>query len=130
MRYGYTPYKEKCECTWCEEIENEKDKLVSQNNDEDESIKLDVPFEGRQLYTKWRWSYPNPTKVKSKTFYIKYDKKLSAVEKILLNNFRKKYFYHAVDDILYSLKSKPIEQDNLLNMLYSPILSLKTDLRM
>lgn len=137
MRYGYplTPYEERCRCyeptifDLIKEAENEKrkDKLRSQNEDEEKSSKLFVPFEGRQLFTRWRWSYPNPTELKSKTFYVKYEKNLSAVEKILLNNFQKKYFYHAIDDILYSLKSKPTDRDNLLSIIYSPVLSLQNN---
>ena len=44
-------------------------------------------------------------KVKSKIFRIKYEKKLSALDKIVLNNLQKKYLYYAIDDILYLLKS-------------------------
>lgn len=72
--------------------------------------------------------YPNPNEITSKTFQIKYDKKLSSVAKLLLNSFQKKYLYYAIDDILYLLKSNPIERDNLLTILYSPILSLHNNL--
>lgn len=109
-------------------IEKEKEKESSvTDEDNDKSSEFSVPFQGRQLFTRWRWSYPNPTELKSKTFYIKYEKKLSTVDKILLNNFQQKYLYHAIDDILYSLKSKPIERDNLLSILYSPVLSLQNN---
>lgn len=60
----------------------------------------------------------------SKTFQIKYDKKLSSVAKLLLNSFQKKYIYYAIDDILYSFQSNPNERDNLLEILYSSVLSL------
>ena len=33
-----------------------------------------------------------------------------------------------MDDILYSLKSNPIERDNILAILYSPVLSLQNNL--
>ena len=72
--------------------------------------------------------YPNPNEITSKTFQIKYDKKLSSVTKLLLHNFQYKYFYYAIDDILYSLKSYPIEQDAILAILYSPVLSLQNNL--
>jgi hypothetical protein len=128
MRYGYPliPYEERCRCKepgFLELI------LISETETEDEEkpSKLYVPSEGRQLFTRWRWSYPNPTELKSKTFYMKYEKKLSTVEKILLNNFQQKYFYHAIDDILYSLKSKPTNRDNLLSIIYSPVLSLQNN---
>ena len=68
--------------------------------------------------------YPNPNEITSKTFQIKYEKKLSSIAKFALNSFRNKYLYYAIDDILYLLKSNPIERDNLLAILYSPVLSL------
>ena len=72
--------------------------------------------------------YPNSNEITSKTFQIKYDKKLSSIAKLLLNTFQHKYLYYAIDDILYSLKSHPIEQENLLAILYSPVLSLQNNL--
>jgi hypothetical protein len=62
-----------------------------------------------------------------KTFRIKYEKKLSIISKLLLNNFQNKYLYYAIDDILYLLKSNPIERDNLLSLFYSPVLSLQNN---
>ena len=62
-----------------------------------------------------------------KTFEIKYEKKLSSTAKSILNSFRHKYFYYAIDDILYLLKSNPIERDNLLAIIYSPVLSLQNN---
>jgi hypothetical protein len=47
--------------------------------------------------------------------------------KLILNSFQNKYIYYAIDDILYSLKSNPIERDNLLAILYSPVLSLQNN---
>jgi hypothetical protein len=73
--------------------------------------------------------YPNPPKdsTSSKTFQIKYHKKLSSVAKLILNSFQKKYIYYAIDDILYSFQSNPSEQNNLLGILYSPVLSLQNN---
>jgi hypothetical protein len=51
-------------------------------------------------------------------------KELSSTAKFILNSFQNKYIYYAIDDILYLLKSDPIERDSLLAILYSPILSL------
>ena len=51
--------------------------------------KLKLPYEGRQVFTRWTHSYPNLNEIKSKTFYIKYDQELSVVNKIMLNNFNK-----------------------------------------
>lgn len=67
-------------------------------------------------------------KVKSKIFRIKYEKKLSSLDKIVLNNLQKKYLYYAIDDILYLLKSKYAELNNLLSIIYSPVLSLQNNL--
>ena len=73
--------------------------------------------------------YPNPgdESTSSKTFQIKYDKKLSSIAKLILNSFQKKYIYYAIDDILYSFQSNPSERDNLLGILYSPVLSLQNN---
>jgi hypothetical protein len=72
--------------------------------------------------------YPTPNEITSKTFQIKYEKKLSSIAKLVLNSFQKKYLYYAIDDILYLLKANPIERDNLLAILYSPIISLQNNL--
>ena len=90
-----------------------------------EGLYVDLPSEGRQVFTKWRSTSPNLTRMRAKTFYLKSKKPLSTVDKIILNNFEKKYLYHAIDDVLYSLKSKPVERDNLLAILYSPVLALQ-----
>ena len=76
--------------------------------------------EGRPL------KYPNSEliTVNCKTFKLKYEKKLSLTEKFILNSFTKKYTYYAMDDLLYLLKSYPRERDNLLEILYSPIILL------
>jgi hypothetical protein len=71
--------------------------------------------------------YPNPNEIRSKTFQIKYEKRLSSTAKFILNSFQNKYIYYAIDDILYSLKSNPLERDNILAILYSPILSLQNN---
>ncbi len=75
--------------------------------------------------------YPNPanakTVISSKTFQIRYEKKLSSVAKLILNSFQKKYIYYAIDDILYSFQSNSTERENLLAILYSPVLSLQNN---
>jgi hypothetical protein len=72
--------------------------------------------------------YPTQNELTVKTFKIKYEKKLSVVAKFILNSFHNKYLYYAIDDILYLLKSKYIELNNLLSIIYSPILSLQNNL--
>jgi hypothetical protein len=52
--------------------------------------------------------------------------KRSSTAKFILNSFQNKYIYYAIDDILYLLKSDPIERDSL-QQLYSPILSLQNN---
>ena len=61
------------------------------------------------------------------TFKIKYEKELSSIAKLILNSFQKKYIYYAIDDILYLLKSNPIERDNLLSIIYSSVISLQNN---
>jgi hypothetical protein len=73
------------------------------------------------------FQYPKSSEITSKTFQIKYQNKLSLTAKFILNSFQNKYIYYAIDDILYTLKSSPIERDNLLSILYSPILSLQNN---
>ena len=71
--------------------------------------------------------YPKPSELTSKTFQIEYNENLSLAAKFILNSFQNKYIYYAIDDILYSFRSNPIERDNLLAVLYSPILSLQNN---
>jgi hypothetical protein len=68
--------------------------------------------------------YPNSKEISSKTFQIKYPNKLSLTAKFILNSFQNKYIYYAIDDILYTFKDSPKERDQLLELLYSPILFL------
>ncbi len=63
----------------------------------------------------------------SKTFQIKYEKKLSLIAKLVLNSFQNKYIYYAIDDILYLFELNQNERENLLSILYSPILSLQNN---
>jgi hypothetical protein len=62
-----------------------------------------------------------------RTFQIRYEKKLSSIAKLVLNSFQNKYIYYAIDDILNSFQSNPNERDNLLAILYSPIISLQNN---
>lgn len=68
-----------------------------------------------------------PTEITSKTFQIKYERRLSPLAKILVNSFQNKYIYYAIDDILYSFKTNSAERENLLAILYSPVLSLQNN---
>mgnify|MGYP003445187969 FL=1 len=71
--------------------------------------------------------YPKPNEIISKTFQIKYDKKLSTTSKFILNSFHNKYIYYAIDDILYLFELNKTERNNLLAILYSPVLSLQNN---
>ena len=62
-----------------------------------------------------------------KTFQLNYKLPLSKTSRNILNSFTNKYIYYAIDDILYLLNSNPIERDNLLNILYSCMLSLHNE---
>jgi hypothetical protein len=100
-------YEKRCKC-------NEEFSITKKR-------KLKTRSEGKPL------QYPKSSEITSKTFQIKYHKNLSLTAKFLLNNFQNKYIYYAIDDILYSLKSNPVERDNLLAVLYSPIISLQNN---
>lgn len=75
--------------------------------------------------------YPRPENneapQQTQTFQIKCEKKLSPLGKNILNSFQNKYIYYAIDDILDLLKANPNEQENLLAILYSPVLSLQNN---
>ena len=83
--------------------------------------KIKTRSEGKPL------QYPKSSEITSKTFQIKYHNDLSIAAKFILNSFQNKYIYYAMDDILYSLNLHPNERDNLLAVLYSPILSLQNN---
>ena len=100
-------YKNRCRCN--EKISITKKRKLSKRN------------EGRPL------QYPEPDEVILKTFQIKYNRILSPIAKFILNSFHNKYIYYAIDDILYSFKSNSKERDNLLAILYSPVLSLQNN---
>jgi hypothetical protein len=73
-----------------------------------------------------RFAYPEEGY--SKNFQIKSEKPLTIKAKLLLNSFKNKYIYYAIDDIKTILYSNPSEQDNLLTVLYSSMLSLHNNL--
>lgn len=72
-------------------------------------------------------SFIYPNSGESKTFQIKYEKKLSTFARMILSSFNTKYLYYAIDDILYSFQLDVSERDNLLAILYSPVLSLQNN---
>lgn len=100
-------YKNRCRC-------NEEFSLTKKH-------KLNTRSEGKPL------QYPKSNEITSQLFQIKYEKKLSSTAKAILNSFQNKYIYYAIDDILYLLKTNTIERNNLLALLYSPILSLQNN---
>jgi hypothetical protein len=100
-------YGNRCRCN--EEISVTKKRKVSNRS------------EGKPL------QYPKSNEITSKTFQIQYRNKLSLTSKLVLNSFQNKYIYYAIDDILYTLKCSPFERDNLLSVLYSPIISLQNN---
>jgi hypothetical protein len=102
-----TLYDKRCKCN--EEISSTKTrKSVSRS-------------EGKPI------QYPESNEIKSKTFQIKYEKKLSSTAKFILNSFQNKYIYYAMDDILYLLELNSFEREDLLTILYSPVLSLQNN---
>ena len=100
-------YENRCKC-------NEEFSIIKKR-------KSTTKSEGKPL------QYPKPNEIISKTFQIKYDKKLSTTSKFILNSFQNKYIYYAIDDILYSFELNKTERNNLLAILYSPVLSLQNN---
>jgi hypothetical protein len=100
-------YENRCKC-------NEEFSIVKKR-------KSTTKSEGKPL------QYPKPNEIISKTFQIKYDKKLSTTSKFILNSFQNKYIYYAIDDILYLFELNKTERNNLLAILYSPVLSLQNN---
>jgi len=104
-------YEKRCIC------KEEKEK--KENEKEKPNIKKRI--EGKPV------QYPilDNTGLKTKTFQIVYNNPLPLKTRLILNSFQKKYFYYAIDDILYTLDLSSTERDNLLALIYSPILSLQ-----
>ena len=100
-------YENRCKC-------NEEFSIIKKR-------KSNIRSEGKPL------QYPKPNEITSKTFQMTYQKRLSSTAKFILNSFQNKYIYYAIDDILYLFKSNRVERDNLLAILYSPILSLQNN---
>jgi len=100
-------YENRCRCN--EELSITKKRNVSTRS------------EGKPL------QYPKSDEITSTTFQIRYQNELSVTAKCILNSFQNKYIYYAIDDILYTFKSSPIEKNNLLAILYSPIISLQNN---
>jgi hypothetical protein len=110
-------YNLRCRCKEEKEEREEKEKLLGIQKPKNTIYRCEaLPY-----------LHPDETHFK-KTFQIKYEKKLSSIAKLVLNSLRLKYLYYAIDDILYLLKANPIERDNLLAILYSPIISLQNNL--
>lgn len=80
--------------------------------------KLRLPFvESNNKYLKIRGYY--------KIFKVRYERKLSSFEKLVINSFRNKYIYYAIDDLNLILRSKQMKHNELLTMLYSLMTSLQ-----
>lgn len=100
-------YENRCKCN--EEFTTSKKRKVPTRS------------EGKPL------QYPKSTEITSKTFQIKHNKKLSSTAKLILNSFKNKYIYYAIDDILYAFQLDLVERNELLAILYSPIISLQNN---
>jgi hypothetical protein len=110
---------------WITQFSKEKDFTTLEQIEITEKLKL--PYESKNLFTRWKHSYPNSNIIRSKTVHLKYENELSPVDKIMLTNFQNKYFYHVIDDIIYSFKSAPVERDNLLSIIYGPVIYLQNN---
>ena len=107
-------YKHRCRC-------KEDFSITTKRKKKKKKRKVTNRSEGKPL------QYPELNEIRSKTFRIKYEKKLSSIAKFILSSFQNKYIYYAIDDILDSFKLNSHERDNLLAILYSPVLSLQNN---
>jgi hypothetical protein len=105
--FSLSDYEKRCRCNESVSITTKKNSITRR--------------EGRPL------AYPIFNKLRSKTFQIKSYDQLSFTGKFVLNSFQNKYLYYAIDDILYTFKASPMERDHLLEILYSPVLSLQNN---
>ena len=135
-RFGYetTLYEKRCQCHEKRILSRDDSHGFSQ--DRNIQIALGEYVKKRNLGTRSQpklLQYPelDPElaldETRSKIFQIKCEKKLSSIAKLVLNSFQNKYIYYAVDDLLYLLKSVPTEHEDLLSILYSPIISLQNN---
>lgn len=114
-------YEKRCRC-------NEKFSIFEKRSSTNRSEGRPFPYIIRPLYEIGEIDEMiYGRRLESFTFQIKYEKELSTIAKFILSSFQKKYIYYAIDDILYLLKSNPIEQNNLLSIIYSPIVSLQNN---
>jgi len=131
FRYENNLYKERCQC-------NEK-KILSWDDFPGSSQDINIQIALIKYMKKRNLGIRNQPKLlqypeldpelaldetKFKIFQIKCEKKLSSIAKLVLNSFQNKYIYYAIDDILYLFQLNPTERNNLLAILYAPVLSL------
>ena len=132
-RFGYetTLYEKRCQCHEKRILSRDDSHGFSQ--DRNIQIALGEYVKKRNLGTRSQpklLQYPelDPElaldETRSKIFQIKCEKKLSSIAKLVLNSFQNKYIYYAIDDILYLFQLNPMERNNLLTILYAPVLSL------
>jgi hypothetical protein len=120
-------YHERCKCKEKAAVRKEKklkDQELVDRHERKSKVKRPIKTESERKPL----VYPELNEITSKTFQIRYEKKLSSMAKLIFSSFENKYFYYAIDDILDLLKTNPIERDNLLAILYSPIISLQNNL--
>jgi len=104
-----------------EKEENEffcKLKIIINSFDDEEDDEEDIILKPRRRELTLRI----PEKIKTKTFHIKCEKKLSLLAKSILQSAQYKHFYYVRDDIDSGLRSNPIERDFLLQSLYSIVI--------
>lgn len=111
-------YEKRCRC-------NEKFSIFEKRNSTNRSEGRPFPYIRKPLYEIDEMI--DGLSLESFTFQIKYEKELSTIAKFILNSFQKKYVYYAIDDILYLLKSNPMERKNILSIISSPIVSLQNN---
>ena len=71
--------------------------------------------------------YPDPEEQQIIEFQIEYEDAISPVTELLLRSWKGKYFYYAIDDIIYNPQSNPVERAKLLSILSSTAISLQNN---
>ena len=101
-------YKNRCKC---------KETLLSRKN----------PTKAKRVNKTKPAQYPDLSEVNTKTFQILYHDDLSWKMKRLLKSFQRKSLHYVMDDILSTVQLNVEQRDNLLAVLYSPVISLQNN---
>jgi hypothetical protein len=72
-------------------------------------------------------AYPEPEEQQLIEFHIEYEDAISPVTELILQTWKGKYFYYALDDIIYNQHANRVERNKLLSILNSTCISLQNN---